>query len=389
MSAWRRISRWKGTLIIVGLGILAVSMLYTTYLARELSEGERNKVSMYVRAQEEISKNYDDPEADLTFYQDIVLQADDIPVIVTDLKDNIMTARFFGETNDTDVDFLETQLEEIRENGPAPVVNAYEGYKIYYKQSRLLTLLTYFPLIQLLLIGAFITVGFVGLSSAKRAEQNRVWVGMAKETAHQLGTPISAIMAWIEHLKEMAADENSEIISELERDVERLELIADRFSKIGSSPDLEAVNIYRQLAINKDYMSRRAPRKVAFEYPDPDADRLMVLMNPHLFNWVLENLVRNSLDAMGGTGTISVEVTEEGDYVSIDITDTGKGIPGSRFKRVFEPGYTTKQRGWGLGLSLAKRIIENYHSGKIFVKHSRPGEGTTFCVKLRKAPHAP
>jgi signal transduction histidine kinase len=385
MSTWRKISRWEAILVVAGVGILAISMIYSSYLARELSEGERNQASMYVRAQEEISKHAEDYEADLTFYQDIILEIDDIPVLVTDFNDVILYGRSFGAGNDTNMTYLQSQLDKIQQNGPPPIMNTFDGYKIYYKQSRLLTRLTYFPLVQLLLIGTFIAIGFVGLNSTRRAEQNRVWVGMAKETAHQLGTPISAILAWIEHLKESATGEQGEIIHELEKDVERLDLIADRFSKIGSAPALIPTDIYHQLAYSRDYMARRASRKIAFDFPDPDSRPLMVLMNRHLFNWVLENLIRNSLDAMGDSGTISATVYEESGYVGIDISDTGKGIPPSKFKTVFNPGYTTKKRGWGLGLSLARRIIENYHSGRIYVKRSSPDEGTTFTVKLMKA----
>lgn len=385
MSMWRKISRWEGILIVAGLGILAISMIYTSYLARELAEGERTQAAMYVRAQKEISDLAGDLEKDLTFYQDIILEIDDIPVLVTDFNDVIQYGRSFGAGNDTNMTYLQAQLESIKENGQPPLINTLEGYKIYYKQSRLLTRLTYFPLVQLLLIGTFIAIGFIGLNSVKRAEQNRVWVGMAKETAHQLGTPISAILAWIEHLKESATDAQGEIVHELENDVDRLELIADRFSKIGSAPALVRADIYTELRQSRDYMSRRAPRKIAFDFPELSEGPLYVQVNQHLFNWVLENLIRNSLDAMEDTGTISAEVYEEAGYVCIDMSDTGKGIPASKFKTVFNPGYTTKKRGWGLGLSLAKRIIENYHAGKIFVKRSAPDTGTTFTVKLRKA----
>ena len=210
---------------------------------------------------------------------------------------------------------------------------------------------------------------------------------MAKETAHQLGTPISAILAWIEHLKEDANAQQSEIVGELQRDVRRLEKVAERFSKIGSAPKLEPANIYTELDRTRDYMAKRAPRRIEFDFPeDSEHPPLIVQINPHLFNWVVENLLRNSLDAMEGEGKISAVVHDETNYISIDISDTGKGIPPGKLRRVFRPGYTTKKRGWGLGLSLAKRIIENYHSGKIFVKHSKVGEGSTFTIRLPKKP---
>jgi hypothetical protein len=362
-------------------------MWYTNYLANRLSAAERERLDVIVRAHQELS-NIEDLNADITFYSDILLHADDIPLINTDMNDKILYAtKAFGEGNDTNTVFLQKQMEEIKKNGPPPIINPspHGPYKIYYKESRLLRLLTYFPLVQLLLLGTFVAVGFMGISSAKRAEQNRVWVGMAKETAHQLGTPISAILAWIEHLKESATDEQHEIVHELRHDVEKLELVADRFSKIGSAPILERTDIRRELIQCRDYMARRASRHIVFEFDDLDKEPpVYAMINPHLFDWVVENLLRNALDALEGEGRISATVSEDEHEVSIDISDTGKGIPSSQFKKVFEPGFTTKQRGWGLGLSLAKRIIEQYHSGKIFVKKSKPGEGTTFTIKLPK-----
>jgi signal transduction histidine kinase len=246
--------------------------------------------------------------------------------------------------------------------------------------------LRYFPFVQFVLIAAFVAFGYMGFSSARRAEQNRVWVGMAKETAHQLGTPISAIVAWIEHLKLIREpdEEVQEVVGELRNDVSRLELIADRFSKIGSAPKLEPINIYEELDQCRAYMQRRASRKTAFNFPPADSPEKLVYINSHLFDWVVENLLRNALDAMEGKGSITADIYDDQDYVYADFTDTGKGIPDSKFKTVFRPGYTTKKRGWGLGLSLAKRIIEEYHNGKIFVKRSEEGEGTTFTIQLPK-----
>jgi len=210
---------------------------------------------------------------------------------------------------------------------------------------------------------------------------------MAKETAHQLGTPISAILAWIEFLKESNHErpDQLEVINELSNDVNRLELIADRFSKIGATPELEKVDIYHELQDIKSYMKRRAAKNVQFDFPGIGQSKTEVYANEHLISWVMENLIRNALDAMDGKGTISAEVYKENDFICIDLSDTGKGIPPSKFKTVFQPGFSTKKRGWGLGLSLAKRIIEEYHKGKIFVKSSRPNEGTTFTLKLPAA----
>ena len=240
---------------------------------------------------------------------------------------------------------------------------------------------------ELLLLIAFISVGYVSINNARRAEQNRVWVGMAKETAHQLGTPISAIIGWIEHLRDTHYQnpQELEVLEEMQNDVARLDLIADRFSKIGSAPDLTKVDLYAQMREITNYIRRRAPRKIIFDEPNKDTAPLLVNINPHLFNWVIENIMRNALDAIEeGTGSIKWEVHDHPNDVEIDITDTGKGIAPSKLKTVFEPGYTTKTRGWGLGLSLAKRIIENYHKGRIFVKHSKMGEGTVFAIHLPK-----
>jgi signal transduction histidine kinase len=386
MKLWQQFSGWKGTLVSIGLVILAVSMWYSNYLAVKFSDGERDRVDVIVRAHQEII-NIEDLNADISFYADILLQADDIPLINTDMNDNVLFAtKAFGEGNDTNMVFLQKQIEEIKRKGPPPIVNIYGSYKIYYKESRLLQLLTFFPLVQLLLLGTFVAIGFMGISAARRAEQNRVWVGMAKETAHQLGTPISAILAWIEHLKERGTGDQQEIIDELRHDVEKLELVADRFSKIGSAPVLEPADIHTQLAQCRDYMVKRASRRVIFDFGDPEnASPVYVKINPHLFDWVIENMLRNALDALEGEGRISVMVHTDEKDVNIDISDTGKGIPQAQFKKVFEPGFSTKQRGWGLGLSLAKRIIEQYHSGKIFVKKSKIGEGTTFTIKLPRS----
>jgi signal transduction histidine kinase len=244
-----------------------------------------------------------------------------------------------------------------------------------------------FPYVQFFLIACFVGFGYFALNAARRAEQNRIWVGLAKETAHQLGTPISAMVGWTEHLRLMYADQPEilEVADELEKDVDRLEMVATRFSKIGSEPELKNVNIYEQVAQVSSYMSKRAPRKVTFDFPAANISDLRVNVNPLLFDWVIENLLRNGLDALEGKGALTGEIIEEPNRVVINIMDTGKGIPPGKFSSVFKPGYTTKQRGWGLGLSLAKRIIEEYHQGKIFVKESELGKGTTFCITLPKA----
>ena len=381
MELYSKKSRWKIYLAAGGVVILLVSMLYTRFLAQQLSAQVFKQMEIFAEAQNQFA---DPLTQDFTFATRIMELNDKIPaMIVNDGKDIVDSKNFPQE----DEAYLKRQLEKIKKSGPKPIKVGEIGAEVYYKYPTVLTQLKYFPIIQLLLIAAFIFYGYLTFSSARRAEQNRVWVGMAKETAHQLGTPISGMNGWIEHLRMMKEGDTevNEILDELGKDVSRLELIADRFSKIGSEPKLEAVNIYEELESSRAYMQRRAPRKVKFHFPEPSNVPLMVNINSHLFNWVVENLLRNALDAMGPKGSISARVGEEGGYVTIDLTDTGKGIPASKFKTVFQPGFTTKKRGWGLGLSLAKRIIEEYHSGKIFVKKSEENVGTTFTIKLPKS----
>lgn len=384
MDIYSKKSRWKIYLAAAGIIIVLISLVYTNYLTRQLAKEERNKVQIWARAMEQLSEPLSpecEPCKDLTLFLEIIQYNRTIPVMLVNERGTVEDAVNFG-TDDPAA--WTQQLHRMQEAGVEPIEGF--GNAIYYKESTILRQLRFFPIIQLILIGAFISFGYLGFSSARRAEQNRVWVGMAKETAHQLGTPISAILAWIEHLRFIREDdtEMQEVLVELNKDVSRLDLIADRFSKIGSAPELQQVNILQELEEVRAYMQRRAPRKVAFEFPTPNRAPIMAAINSHLFDWVLENLLRNALDAMDGQGTISSDVYEDHDNVYIDVSDTGKGIPAGKFKTVFQPGYTTKKRGWGLGLSLAKRIIEDYHSGKIFVKASEEGKGTTFTIQLPK-----
>ena len=366
-------------LAVAGVVIIVISIFYSNYLAEKLREQEQKSAALYVQAQERV--NDMDYEGDFTFESEIIKANGTIPVMWVNESNEIMDAINFGPKEQ-----WPRQLEKMLEDGVEPIAS--NGQFLYYKESNLLQLLRYFPLIQLVLIAAFVLFGYTGFNSARRAEQNRVWVGMAKETAHQLGTPISAIIAWIEHLRLVRENDQEvlEVLSELEKDVDRLGLIADRFSKIGSAPKLDSVDVYDEMEKCLRYMEKRAPRKVNIVFPDRalDGQPRFIHINTHLFDWVVENLLRNALDAMEGRGTIEAEVYEDNDFIYIDLSDTGKGIPQSKFKTIFRPGFTTKKRGWGLGLSLAKRIIEEYHSGKIFVKKSEVSKGTTFTIKLPK-----
>lgn len=359
-------------------------MVYTNFLANQIAEEERKKVQHWLMAHEQLDKLPLD--FDITLHGSLIQSNSTIPLILMSETGLFIDAVNFRDDLLTDTTYLLKEVEKLNQSGFEPIENA--GQLLYYKQSTLLTLIQYFPVFQLFLIAVLIGFGYLAFSSARRAEQNRVWVGMAKETAHQLGTPISGIVAWIEHLKMIREEDTevTEILGELRNDVMRLELIADRFSKIGSAPKLEAINVFDELDKCRAYMQRRAPRKVEFDFPSLETEKedLKIMINPGLFDWVVENLLRNALDAMDGKGRIAADIYNDKDYIYIDISDTGSGIPPNKFKTVFQPGFSTKKRGWGLGLSLAKRIVEDYHSGKIFVKKSVVGEGTTFTIQLPK-----
>lgn len=382
MEIYKQKSMWKIMLAAAGITILLVTLVYSNYLASELAESERKNTILYVKALTAILKNQE-YNADFELQGDIV-DFFKIPVIFEG-EDGLFEAANWADELNNDQEFLKKKKEEFLKSGLEVIEATGTARYVYYFKTKLSTYITYFPILQGLLLGFFIAFGYYLFNTSRKSEQSRVWAGMAKETAHQLGTPISAILAWIEHLKMNCHDdpEQLEIIAELTNDVGRLELIADRFSKIGSDPKLEKVNIYEQLDEVKDYMQKRSPRKMEFNF-ETSVEPKYVNINKHLFSWVIENLIRNALDAMGSEGHISSKLYEESNYICIDITDTGKGIPSSQMKTVFQPGFTTKKRGWGLGLSLARRIIENYHKGKIYVKNSKIDEGTTFSVRLPK-----
>lgn len=322
---------------------------------------------------------------DLTqsFFSEVVVNSASVPVIVSNESGDSIFA--FGNIDSLVFVNSESREELINEmktqNNPIVINFEGQGVKyIYYKDSYLLTQLRYYPIIQFLVIGAFLLIAYVLFSIARRSEQNKVWVGMAKETAHQLGTPISSMMAWADMLPE--TNSSNEIVSEIRKDIQRLERVAERFSKIGSKPELSQSNLITVLYESLDYIKARAPRKILFSMAIPRDSQVFAYFNSNLLAWVIENLCTNAVDAMEGEGKLSMNILEQETMVIIDVSDTGKGIPKRRFKRVFSPGFTTKKRGWGLGLSLSKRIIEEYHHGKIFVKQSVPGKETTFRIVL-------
>ncbi len=395
MDIYKRKTYWKWYLAAAGIFIIIVSLIYTKYIADRLAEREKQQAQQYVEAQRLLGRNETDTlqffNCDMTFPLKIVQDNTTVPILLLNRDGQIEDWRNVGEDTLGKIDSAQLRVVYRRmiEAG-ADTIHVSQSTDIakyvIYTHSRLLDLLRWYPYIQLFLIAVFIAFGYLGFNASRRAEENQVWLGMAKETAHQLGTPITAILGWVETLKALneGSPENQEMLDELRNDVTRLELVADRFSKIGAKPELEPTNLYEQLEKCRMYMQRRAPRKVEFDFPKPgDHAPLWVGLNVPLFDWVIENLLRNAIDAMEtGAGKITARVYTEPRYACVDVTDTGKGIPPGKFKTVFKPGYSTKTRGWGLGLSLSKRIVDQYHGGKILVKKSEPGIGTTFTVKL-------
>ncbi len=382
---------------LVGLAIIAAAIGYTSYLASRLSKIEENNARFFAIALEDQNDIDSETEdfCDLTLQTEITGSNTTIPTLIVNKNGVVDFAMNLPELDDyfindgsvADSLYVNDYLAGLIADGREPMPSAF-GTMVYFGESHILQQLKRFPYYIIGLTIGFILLGYLGVNAARKAEQNRVWVGMAKETAHQLGTPISAIIGWMEHLKVIREgdEEIAGVIGELTKDVNRLELIAHRFSKIGSEPKLEAVDVYTELDRCRAYMEKRAPRRVEFDFPPASVPTpLYTKINPPLFDWVVENLLRNALDALEGRGQIKARVYAEGARVAIDISDTGKGIPAGKFKTVFQPGYTTKKRGWGLGLSLAKRIIEEYHGGKIFVKRSEEGQGTTFTILLPRA----
>lgn len=318
-----------------------------------------------------------------SFISEVVANAASVPAIITDSTGTRILA--YGSIDSTQLyDSASRQklINSMQSSNTPITIELGEGGKdyIYYEESSLSKELRYFPYLEFGIIGLFMLFSYFLFSTARRAEQNRVWIGMAKETAHQLGTPLSSLMAWVDYLK----SKDFANAEELEKDVKRLEIITSRFSKIGSAPQLEVLDVAAVLQETSGYMRARTSQKVKFIFNTPPHIDVIAPLNAPLFSWVIENLFRNAIDAMGGEGVLTVDITDQMQFLYIDITDTGKGIPKGKFKTIFEPGFTTKERGWGLGLSLCKRIIEDYHAGKIFVKSSELNKGTTFRIVLKK-----
>jgi signal transduction histidine kinase len=377
----RQYLNWKAYLIFVALFIVAASLSYTNQLARRLADEERKKVEQLGLSLKTLALATNNDE--LTFAQTFVSENTTIPLIITNENLEIVDHRNIDTTHVRNAEkTLHQKLEEFRRMH-APIVADYGTGRnyIYYGESYLLTQLRYYPYVQMAIIFLFLLVVLVALSAAHRSLQNQVWVGLSKETAHQLGTPLSSIEAWLELLRE--SDCNEEAVTEMQKDLSRLKLVAERFSKVGSEPVMAEEDVMEHVTTMMGYMQKRAPSKVAFSLHTNEEEIPMYINGP-LFDWVLENLLRNALDSMDGTGKIEIRVTNHPHQVWIDVCDSGKGIQKHQIKKIFNPGFTTKKRGWGLGLSLSKRIVEKYHHGSLFLKHSEVGKGTIFRIILRR-----
>ena len=375
MKWFKNFRNAKYVLIAVAAVIAAVSLWVSNLIVEDLKQEEERRMAVWASAMTSLINA--EVGEDVSLENEIITSNKTIPVVMLDKEGNIIAHNNIQESK------LERVAAEMRTSGKRIEVPLGEGvfYYIYYDDSATLVQLSYYPYIQLAVVVLFFVICFVAVLSSKRAEQNRVWVGLSKETAHQLGTPISSLMAWIEVLKAKYADD--ELLPEMERDVQRLQMVADRFSKIGSRTEPVPEDVSAVVGKAVEYMKRRSPAKVKYNLSFPDAP-LSARLNVPLMEWVFENLCKNAIDAMEGSGDIFVVVADDGDKVLVDVSDTGKGIAKSRWKMIFEPGFTTKPRGWGLGLSLAKRIVEEFHKGRIYIKKSLPGKGTTFRIELKK-----
>jgi nitrogen fixation/metabolism regulation signal transduction histidine kinase len=377
--------RWKQIIFIAAIIIGISSLLYTNKLVKQVSSEERSKVERWAEATRLFATNDDLGNEVNKFLNQVLAANNTIPIIVVDQEGNINIDGNIKYTAKNKEKVLARELKKMKDNQEPIVIPLGGGVEqyLYYKESSLLVKLRYYPVFQMAVIILFIAISYIAFSSARNAEQNLVWIGMAKETAHQLGTPISSLIAWVELLKEENTD--SKIITELVKDTDRLEKITERFSKIGSNPELYPENIFEVLDNSIQYLKSRVSKKIDIIQNFNGNDQLFVPLSASLFSWVIENLVRNSVDAIeNNQGVINIDLYDKDNEVIIDVTDNGKGIAKSKFKTVFQPGFTTKKRGWGLGLSLSKRIIEIFHGGKIFLKNSEPRKATTFRIILKK-----
>ncbi len=381
-----QIRRVKILLVLAAVMIAVASLVVSHILTRDLADEERGKMEVWAEAMRTLNRA--DENTDINLVLKVINGNNTIPVIVLDSKGRVQDFRNIdipdAKTYSDSLAFAESMSKQLLNENHSIRISLDDGIPtdyidVCYSDSLMLRRLAFYPYVQLGVVMIFVVIAIFALLTSKRAEQNKVWVGLSKETAHQLGTPISSLMAWTEMLKESYPDDS--LIPEMDKDVKRLQLIADRFSKIGSLPEPVPASLAEVLNHVIDYMDRRTSKKVAMVRDFPEHD-VVVKINASLFEWVIENLCKNAVDAMEGEGRITLAYREEGTRAVIEVTDTGKGIRKKDIRNVFRPGFTTKKRGWGLGLSLAKRIVEEYHHGHIFVKKSEVGVGTTFRIEL-------
>jgi signal transduction histidine kinase len=381
---FQRFLNWRTLLGIVAIAFVTASIFFSNYLAKKIATDEKKKIELYVEAVKDI---YNINLTDTKLATKIIKENSvHIPLIETNEKDSIVSSNFDSSIIAKNKNYLKNELIKLKEINP-PIIwknplNANQVNFTYYGESDLLVQIKYFPIVQLLVALLFIIIISIAVSTKSKSTQNQVWAGLAKEAAHQLGTPISSLQGWMEMLKEDPSTEK--IAVEMNKDVERLKLVSDRFGKIGSTPKLEPTDLNRQVENMVSYIKKRSPEKVTFAINNNGDDDIIAMINPPLFDWVIENLLKNALDAMDGKGSINIDIKNEIAQIIIEVKDTGKGISKKNIANVFKPGFTTKQRGWGLGLSLSKRIVDTYHKGELSIKQSEVGKGTTFKILLKK-----
>ena len=386
LRMFSQLFNWRTALATIAIAIVTGTVFYTNYISKKIAIDERKKVNVWAESLKTRSVTTDQSALNLT--NTITNENNEIPIIGTDENDNpigeflnLDSIRVLEDSN-----YLKNKVIEFKNQHECIKVEISKDpliyNKYYYGDSDLLKEVRYYPIIQLFIVALFIIITLITVSTRNKSTQNQVWAGMAKEAAHQLGTPISSLEGWVEMLKETSG--NEKIAIEMSKDVERLKLVSDRFGKIGSTPQLVETNIVQQVESMVNYIKRRSSEKVLFSIDDNGDKDIIGLINAPLFDWVIENLLKNALDAMEGHGTIAVVIRNEPTQIKIDVKDSGKGISKKNIPNVFKPGFTTKKRGWGLGLSLSKRIIKQYHKGELYVKSSELGKGTTFRIVLKR-----
>ena len=379
-----KVKRISKRLLLLSAFIIGTAILwFTNNLVDDLRREERTKVNIWANATKQTT-DIDNLDEDISFVFEVINHNKTIPVILVDDNGSILYHKNFPAKKANNINYLKSQLEIMKESHEPIVFEYADGKhnKIYYKDSILLTRLKIFPYVILVVISLFIVTGYFAFSNSRKSEQNKVWAGMARETAHQIGTPLSSLMGWVTLLQDQGV--NEEVVSEMNKDIFRLQMITERFSKIGSQPELKNQDVNTTVQRSFYYMKDRSSSKINFKL-ELSKYAIFSSLNTQLFGWVIENILRNAIDALQGKGEIKVEVKDHSKNVIIDISDNGKGIKSTQLKTVFEPGYTTKLRGWGLGLSLVKRIVEDYHKGQVYILHSELGKGTTFRVSLLKS----